>query len=288
MRNSLQFVIACLLLALNAQAQSAPPLDISRYVSEPSPRVRTIFRVGQRLGNRADVFAKVGDSITASNMSLRPLGEGVYKLGDYEEAYLATLQHFSTATARTGNSFVNKSLAAKVGWSAFVVLNPDYADPAHCEEGESPLACEYRLTQPAFAFIMLGTNDVGFVSEATYRHNLERVLNETIRRGIVPLLSTIPPRTDNANIGEKVMRFNAIVRELAQEYRLPLMDYYALMNTLPDKGLSDDGVHPNVPPRGYVAVADFNARDLQYGYTARNLLMLATLDAVWQYLQAEG
>jgi hypothetical protein len=273
--------------AMSAHSQSTPPLDISRYISEIPPRVRTIFRLGQRLGNRADVFAKVGDSITASNMSLRPLGEDAYKLGDYEEAFGDTRAYFSTAIARTGNSFVNKSLAAKVGWSASVVLNPNYADPAHCEEGESPLDCEYRLLQPSFAFIMLGTNDVGFVSEATYRHNLERVVSETIRRGIVPLLSTIPPRTDSADIGEKVVRFNAIVREVAQDYRIPLMDYYALMNTLPNKGLSDDGVHPNVPPRGYVAVADFNARDLQYGYTARNLLMLATLSAVWQFLQAE-
>ena len=47
--------------------------------------IREIYRRGQQQGNRADVFSKVGDSITATAMFLTPFGDGNYDLGEYED-----------------------------------------------------------------------------------------------------------------------------------------------------------------------------------------------------------
>jgi hypothetical protein len=49
--------------------------------------------------------------------------------------------------------------------------------------------------------------------------------------------------------------------------------------SLPNRGLSSDGVHPSVGP----ASADFTPANLQYGMTARNLTTLQALDAVWRW-----
>ncbi len=262
-------------------AQTITPLDLTPYISEVPDRVKTIYRLGQRLSNRPNVFSKVGDSITESLFTLNAIGEGAYTLEEYWDLG-ELIDTFSTETARTQNSFANVSLAAKIGWNTTTLFRPDYANPEACNEGESPLACEYRQVNPAFALIMIGTNDVGFVPEGTYYDYLERIVSESIKRGIVPILSTIPPRDDNAQANERVPKFNAIIRSIATRYKVPLMDYHALMTTLPDNGLSEDGIHPSIPPMGYRGVAVFNANNLNYGYTARNLLLLYTLDAVWR------
>ena len=146
--------------ASNTPLQPAFPLAAS--VTE---RVRVIYTVGQALGNRANVFSKVGDSISVSRSFLGPVGEGRYQLGDH--GYLQpVIDHFSAAPARQGNSFENRSLAAGEGWAAWAALDPQFADAALCAPGETPLACEYRLTRPAFALIMFGTNDAGYRSAA--------------------------------------------------------------------------------------------------------------------------
>ena len=92
------------------------------------------------MGNRADVFSKAGDSITAAPHFLNPIGDGLYNLGDYQ--YLqAVIDHFSATEARDGNySFNNLSLTAGVGWPAHAAIDSKFADPSLCDTGESPLA----------------------------------------------------------------------------------------------------------------------------------------------------
>jgi hypothetical protein len=65
---------------------SAELLIDSPYISGITPRAHEIFAVGQSMGNRANIFSKVGDSITASDVFLEPFSEGNYNLRDH--AYL--------------------------------------------------------------------------------------------------------------------------------------------------------------------------------------------------------
>ncbi|MEO8395471.1 MAG: SH3 domain-containing protein, partial [Chloroflexota bacterium] len=73
--------------------------------------IRQVYANGQRLGNHANVFAKIGDSITESILTLNPIGDGLYNLGDY--AYLqAVIDFYTQGTTRDGhNSFNDHSLA---------------------------------------------------------------------------------------------------------------------------------------------------------------------------------
>lgn len=244
----------------------------------------SIYATGQARGNRMDVFSKVGDSITVSLAFFVPFGEGNYRLGE-DYAYLqSAIDFYSVNLARTGNSFINESLAAGVGWSAAAVLDKEFADTTLCQTGEIPLVCEYRLTRPAVALIMFGTNDVGYTDPADYRRNMEAIVDISMKMGVIPVVSTIPNR---AGLEGKVALYNAILLDMTTEKHLPLWDYAAALQSLPNSGLGNDGIHPSAPSWNYRATGDFSPHMLRFGYTIRNLTGLQMLYRLWEYLQTK-
>lgn len=239
-------------------------------------RVAEIYARGRAFGLRGDTFAKVGDSLSVADQWLKPIAEGYVQVAEFD--YLeGVIERFS------GESFARASLAAGVGWTAYAALTPSFANADECVAHESPLLCEYRIMQPAVALILFGSNDVGILDPSEYNYNMRRILDLTTARGIVPILSTIPLRI---GFEERVDEFNQIVRGLAAEYRLPLIDTYAAMWMLPGHGLDEDGVHPNVPPKGFQGAVDFRAENLYYGHVIRNLTTLQMLDAVREVMEA--
>lgn len=251
------------------------PIQLAENVAQ---NVRSIFELGQSLGNHPDVFVKVGDSITVASHNLQPIGSDLYTLADYQ--YLQTvIDHFAAGHIGDANPFTRVSLAAGVGWTTDAVLKPGFADPAHCQPGESPLVCEYRLARPAVALIMFGTNDVAHLDAGTYGYNLGRIVQYSLEQGVIPILSTIPVRV---GYEEQSAAFNERVVRLSRRYTIPLWEYGAAMQALPEGGLSPDGVHPSIAAAGYKGAADFRAFNLQYGYVTRNLTTLQMLDAVLQ------
>lgn len=253
----------------------AQPVGDYLYISNITDTSEEIYAFGQSVGNRPNVFSKVGDSITANNVFLKPIGLGEYDLRDYEELQ-PVVDFYLEATARDDNSFANTSLAAKGGWSAWHLTDPDSANAELCLPGETPLVCEYRLVQPAVALIMLGTNDVSSRPTEVYEGWMRQIVETSIDMGVIPVLSTIPAFHDEEVEG-RVAVFNAVVVGLAQEYDVPLWDYWSAMQYLPNEGLSSDGVHPS-----WAVPADFTYANLQYGMPVRNLTALQALDAVWR------
>ncbi len=256
-----------------------PPPGSYPFVSGVTAHAHAIFLQGQALGNRPEVFSKVGDSITTADAFLYPIGGGAYDLRDY--TYLApAVAYFSQTTARTANSFANVSLSARPGWAAFQVINPGAVFVAYiCEPNEKPIECEYRVVKPSVALIMIGTNDAyAGTLLSDYEAQLRLIIQTSLDRGIIPVLSTIPPIHRNW-IGNRVEIYNSLIVALAREYDIPLWDYWSALQGLPNDGLSSDGVHPSVPPDH---AADFAPDYLRYGMTVRNLLALQALDAVWR------
>jgi len=245
------------------------------FVSGISGRAREIFLKGKSLGNRPNVFSKVGDSITASAYFMNPIGNGQYDLGQYGSLG-GVIGYFSTERVGAGNSFNNRSVAANGGWSAFNVLQ---AVSGPCGV-ETPLICEYKQTKPAVAIIMFGTNDAGSGSPGPFSGWMRQIVQTSIDMGVVPILSTIPPKRIDADQSARVDAFNQVIRQVAQEYQVPLMDLFAVMDSAPNGGAGSDGMHPSVPPDG--ATCRFTPEHLQYGFTIRNLATLQALDAVWR------
>jgi uncharacterized protein YgiM (DUF1202 family) len=235
-----------------------------------------IFATGQAMGNRANVFSKVGDSMSVEDEMFRPFGYGVYDLGGY--GYLqTTIDFFLAGQARTDNPFNNVSLAANGGWTTATLLDTNFANSSVCNAGETPLACEYRLNKPAVALILIGSNDLVNVPVDQYAYNLRVIANLSIEAGVIPVFSTLPPRPQYLGRAEE---YNQRIINVAQELGLPLWDFYSVMLTLPNSGLSDDGLHPSTPPSRFEDAANFTGDFFQYGYVMRNLTMLQVLDVL--------
>lgn len=171
--------------------------------------------------NRGDdnAFIKVGDSITFSTDFLRCLARTPVT-GTH--APLEETRRFFTAA-----SWSRQSTASKVGWHT---NEPLRGSPA-------PVDVEIDRMQPAFAVVMLGTNDTYAGSEPSYRRNLQALVNHLTGRGIVPILSTIPPRAQ-ASANAVVPRMNAVVRRVAAESKVPLVDFNLALSNVPRYGLS--------------------------------------------------
>ena len=253
----------------------------SNVISNITPTARDIFHKGKALGNRANVFVRVGDSISYSPEFLTPIGNGQYNLGSYSQL-LPTIQFFSAVNVRgAGNSFANPPLAAGNGWGADRILQVGYAYTDVCGS-DSQLVCEYKHSKPAVALIMIGTNDSGGVAPDVYTANLKQIVEISINMGVIPVLSTIPVKHLTDWDAARVDEWNKIIRATAQQYQIPLWDYHFSMQNLPNQGIGSDGVHPSVPPDN--GTANFNTANLNFGYTMRNLTALQVLDALRQQI----
>jgi uncharacterized protein YraI len=241
-----------------------------------------IFLYGQSIGNRPNVFTRVGDSITATSYFLYPIGYGTYNLQGYS-ALQPVIGFFQGGTGHGANPFASASFAAHNSWATPSILDPSLADPGSCQAGETPLACEYRTVKPSVALIMIGTNDSGGIPIPQYQANLQTIVQTSINMGVIPILSTIPNRLD---VGGAVNTYNQVIISTARAYDVPLMDYWSVMQSLPNTGLGPDGIHPSIPPGSQSEVANFTADNLNYGYTMRNLLALQALDAIWRQVIA--
>jgi uncharacterized protein YgiM (DUF1202 family) len=234
-----------------------------------------IFQNGQAMGNRAHVFTTVGDSLTDTPYFLRGIVNG-FNLGEY--GYLLPVINYFNADTGLGNAFARRAISTRAGWSSFSVVVEERPELAGtCNPGEKALECEYRLTKPAYAVVMIGTNDAPAFGADSYRANMTRIIEISIANGVVPILSTLPPR---AQFNDRILEYNAVIVQLAGQYGVPFTDLYSALVNLPNQGLDPDGVHLSIPPGAPASTLNFNAANLRYGTTMRNLTVLQALAQV--------
>lgn len=255
-------------VALSGTSTPTPAADPNAWMKLPvvpqtvSQRAREIYAAGQKLGNQPNVFTLVGDCDATPTWFLGDfdLGPKHYNLGSHTNL-LNEIAYFQ-------GSFGHQSLAVRRGFVAASVLTPLWADPKKCEKGETPLSCEIRITKPAFAFILLGTND--YNHREAFEPNMRKILDQLIEKGVLPILGT---KADNM---EKDYSLNASIARLAAEYELPLWNFWAATDPLPAHGLDPDLTHLTW------ASNDFSDPvKMQSAWPWRNLTALQTLEVVW-------
>jgi lysophospholipase L1-like esterase len=220
--------------------------------------------IAARAARRDDVLAKIGDSITVSTSFLQCFAGTRVDLGG-RDALRATIDHFIAGDAGGSDPFTRVSLAAGVGWTASRAITGD----------PSPLAQELAAVTPRFAAVMYGTNDVGFVDYDAYARNMAAIVDALVANGTVPLLSSIPPRDDDASADRRVPIYGSLVRALAASRGVPFVDFHGELLPIPDHGLAGDGVHPQASSLGACVLTDAG---LQEAANVRNLITLEQLD----------
>lgn len=223
---------------------------------------REYYEYGLSLGNDPAAFSKLGDCNTENGRFLVMFDTGEYRLGPHFAHLQPVIDHFA-------GSFERESLAANSGFSPGSVLDPVWANPEFCGRDESPLACEQRLHAPSLALVNLGTHS-GASIEA-FDSSMRRLIEATLAEGVLPILAT---KADDVEGDGQV---NAVIRDLAEAYGLPLWDFWAAVQPLPAGGLSSDGIHFT-----YGRSHFDDPWAMTRGWTWRNLTALLALDAVWR------
>ncbi len=233
-------------------------------LSPLTPDLVTHLRVVHALSTGSDaVFAKVGDSHTETPSYLGCFAGSSADLGGLDLA--ATVAHFKAGDAAGTTPYQRSSAAAVIGWSAFQVL----------AGSPSPLAQEVAAIHPAFATVLFGTNDIGYNRIDRFGQNLATISDTLLAQGIIPILSTLPPRDDDAAADAQVPRYNAIARGVAQTRGIPLVDLHAELLRLAGHGLGGDNLHLETYSGG---ACKLTAVGLAHGNNTRNLITLQTLD----------
>lgn len=228
-----------------------------------SARTKTIYQHGQELGNNPQAFSKIGDCESTPTWFL---GSFDGKPGDYS---LGSYTNLQPVINTFHGSYGRTSLAAGRGFTSANALTSLWADRKSCEANETPLACEIRVNRPAFALIMLGTNDV--YHQDTFETNMRKILDFLVEKGVVPILAT---KADNLE-GDHAI--NATIVRLAYDYDIPLWNFWLAVQPLPDHGLQPDGSHLSWAGPYF----DDPVR-MQAAWPWRNLTALQVLDVVWR------
>src|SRR5215213_8922824 len=246
-----------------SQAISCEEWQSWPVIPSVSETVRELYRRGQRSGNNPRAFSKIGDGEISTEwfFSAFDLGEPYYDLGPYQGLH-SVIDQFQGSFQRIG-------IAARRGFNTQKILDPSMSDPSWCESGESPLRCEVRLQRPAFAILSLGTNQVWQSEE--FERGMRQILDLLLSHNVVPILST---KGDNL---EGDYRINRTIACLAQEYDVPLWNFWSAIQSLPNHGLQPDLEHLTY------GITDFDdPHAMQSAWTLRNLTALQALDAVWR------
>jgi hypothetical protein len=233
-------------------------------IPEPNAeRLGQIYQRGLELGNNPQAFSKVGDCGSTPAWFLGDFDSGprFYRLGEHNDLE-EVIQEFQGSYGRT-------SLAAKSGFNASSIFSLLWANREICQSDETPLACEYRVHKPSFAFIMLGSNDV--YHQDSFEPQMRRIIEYSIENGVIPILST---KADNLEGDDSL---NATIVRLAVEYELPLLNYWRAVQPLPNQGLQEDEVHITWGPNRFD-----DQEVMRKGWPWRNLTALQALDAVWR------
>lgn len=230
-------------------------------VPEFTAGAKAIYLRGQEAGRNAKAFSKAGSCESSATWFLQDFDKGPewFTLGDY--AKLApTITYFAGSFGRT-------SLAAHDGARVSTLFTALWADRTICEVNETPLDCEVRIHNPAFIIISLGSNDID--DPEKFENEMRELIQKTIAHDVVPILST---KADDLEGGGAN---NRALAKLALEFDIPLWNFWAAVQSVPNGGLDWDGAHLSWSGNFFDEPGG-----LDTGWAMRNLTALQVLDAM--------
>lgn len=245
-------------------------MQMSAVPTNVSDAMREVYGRGIAMGNDPARFSIIGDCQNVSSYFLSMFDKpGEFSLGD-EYAYLQpTIDYYK-------GSYSRQSLAVKSGFNVAAILSPLRADPKLCNKNESPLDCELRTWKPSVVFVSMETW-WSEKPEEEYEKYMRRVIERILEAGAVPIIAT---KADNLEGNHGI---NATIAQIAYDYDIPLWNYWAAVQPLPNQGLWKDGFHLTFARNFF----DDPAR-MKNAWPWRNLTALQTLDVVRRGLMAEN
>jgi len=254
------YIHSALIKACSLQAWQTRPV-----IPAVSETAQQIYQRGLKLGNDPQAFSKVGDCQSVPQFFLADFDTpSNYDLGSRTDL-LATIHNFA-------GSFSRDSAAVNHGFNVASVLSSIWSNPAVCDTSETPLECEYRLHKPSIVIISMETWWSGR-SAKFYADDLRQIVKFWVDHGVVPILAT---KADDLEGDGSV---NAAIAQIADEFDVPLWNFWLAVQTLPNHGIGADGFHLTFTRNFFD-----RPQNLWTGWSVRNLTALEALDTVWRGL----
>jgi cobalamin biosynthesis Mg chelatase CobN len=186
--------------------------------------MQEVYEYGLANGNDPHAFSILGDCHSLPEVFL-----GVY---DTEPANVQSLdENLQETVAQFQGSFDRYSPTVVLGSTegALLWIEWNENEEGYCLDNELPIDCEIRYHKPTIAFIRLGTH-----WETRNEEYLRILIEKLLENGTVPIITT---KADNREHDERI---NQNLINLAIEYDLPVWNFWASVQDLPDKGLSGE------------------------------------------------
>jgi hypothetical protein len=189
-----------------------------------SGSLREIYENGLEKGNNPNAFSILGDCHSLPEVFL-----GIY---DQDPQTVQKLDvHLQETVHQFQGSFDRYSPTVALGTTEGALLWAGWNEnqEGFCNSNEPPLNCELRYHKPSIAFIRVGTH-----WEDRNEKYLRTIIEQLMENGTVPIIVT---KADNRELDERV---NENLAKLAVEYELPIWNYWASVQELPNKGLNEE------------------------------------------------
>ena len=207
------------------------PTGWPAWIPRITPQQRAIWLNSPRFGKDPHTFTVVGDCNAQPSVYLRRLAAGQFDASALEPRLQAIVARFS-------RSFGRVSLAAQGGFGAHSMMDPTWADGALCGTKQGPFECELWVSRASIVFIALGTQEQ--YTWQSFEQHYRPLIEHALSKGVLPVLVTKADDIETA-AGAPAGYINGIIRRLAQEYQVPLLDFWAATRALPNNGLVDEG-----------------------------------------------
>ena len=269
------FVTTALCAFCAAQADESPLAQSWEYAD-------SMKAVAAKGHGRSGVVLHVGDSITYASpyAAWARAGSGrtdadwdalkwmhARANGDTDGWYLAAFDHPDGGRSYTACGGIRADEMLAGGKQRM----PKFAD----------LLDEYK---PQAVVLMAGTNDASAGrAVAAYRQDMESLIDAMVSRGVVPILSTIPPHVHRRALAAS---YNDALRALASQHHLPLIDFEReILRRRPDDWdgtlLGRGDVHPTATQGGASPASAPTAENLRNsGYLLRGWLSVKKIAEV--------
>jgi hypothetical protein len=203
-----------------------------KWIPQITPAQRAIYQGAADNGKDLNLFTVVGDCNSLPSIYLQRIATGQFNINS-----LGGLQR---VVRQFDHAFSRISLAAEGGFNAKAMMDPSWAPGTLCDvkNGVGPFACEVWVSRASIVFIGLGTQEQYDWKdfEQAYRPMIEHALSKSV----LPVLVTKADDIETAS-GAESGYINNIIRKLAAEYAVPLLDFELATRELPNHGLIDEG-----------------------------------------------
>jgi hypothetical protein len=255
-----------------ATAIPANTNSTASWIPTLSARARQVYWQSLHSGHNPHLFTLAGDSNSNPLTYLGRLTNGQFDVRAYPSLQ-ATVEWFKP-------SFDHLSLAVGGGFRAADMFDASKTTGSKpCVTGEGMFACELRTSNASIVFIQLGTGDKFAWRE--FEANYRAMLDYALRNNVLPVLVTKADEMESIQGGASDGYINGVIRRLAIEYQLPLMDLWQATRDLPVIP------NPNLPTRPFTkfGLQDewgyyFHLNDI--GQTRHVLITLQTLASIKQ------